>query len=100
MRGRGWGIRTDSATVPGAARWRPHPGGMGEGRPMSADQSGEAPRILLRVEDGVAVATLNRPEVLNAVDGSMRTALARLLEQVESDDSIRALVLTGAGRGF
>jgi enoyl-CoA hydratase/carnithine racemase len=67
---------------------------------MSADQSGEAPRILLRVEDGVAVATLNRPEVLNAVDGSMRTALARLLEQVEADDSIRALVLTGAGRGF
>src|SRR5262249_2168877 len=46
------------------------------------------------------VATLNRPEVLNAVDGPMRAALAEMVDEVGADDSIRALVLTGAGRGF
>ena len=76
---------------------------------MSAEQtngangqaSGEARRVELTVhEGGVAVATLNRPEVLNAVDGPMRTQLAQVIERVGADDSIRALVLTGAGRGF
>ena len=76
---------------------------------MSADRrsdangtsSGEPSRVTLtRHEGGVAIATLNRPEVLNAVDGPMRTDLARVLDEVHGDDSIRALVLTGAGRGF
>jgi enoyl-CoA hydratase/carnithine racemase len=62
---------------------------------MSADQ-----RVLLSVEDGIAVATLNRPDVLNAVDDQMRAELSAVLEQVGADDSIRALVVTGAGRGF
>lgn len=76
---------------------------------MHADQDGEVTgrsadeprRVELTVHDGgVAVATLNRPEVLNAVDGPMRAELARVVEQVGHDDTIRALVLTGAGRGF
>jgi enoyl-CoA hydratase/carnithine racemase len=86
----------ESATVPA----RLDDERRGGGTTMSADQTGEPPRIELRVEDGIAVATLNRPEVLNAVDGAMRTALARVVEQAEQDDSIRALILTGAGRGF
>jgi enoyl-CoA hydratase/carnithine racemase len=68
------------------------------------DPAGEAAnatrRVLLTVEDGVAVATLNRPEALNAVDGPMRAELARVVERVGEDDGIRALVITGAGRGF
>ena len=76
---------------------------------MSADQNGEATsvssgeprRVELTIhEGGVAVATLNRPEVLNAVDGQMRIELAQVVERVGHDDSIRALVITGAGRGF
>jgi enoyl-CoA hydratase/carnithine racemase len=72
-----------------------------QGSGSNGQTSGEARRVVLtRHAGGVAVATLNRPEVLNAVDGPMRTDLARMLEQVEADDSIRALILTGAGRGF
>jgi len=63
---------------------------------MSADE-----RVLLTIhESGVAVATLNRPDVLNAVDEELRGALARVVDQAHQDDSIRALVITGAGRGF
>ena len=65
------------------------------------DATGEHGRVLLTIhEGGVAVATLNRPDVLNAVDGEMRVDLGRVLERVAADDTIRALVLTGAGRGF
>jgi enoyl-CoA hydratase/carnithine racemase len=63
--------------------------------------SGEPRRVELTIhEGGVAVATLNRPEVLNAVDGPMRAELAQVVERVGHDDSIRALIITGAGRGF
>lgn len=63
---------------------------------MTADE-----RVLLTIhEDGVAVATLNRPDVLNAVDEELRAALARVVDRAHQDDEIRALVITGAGRGF
>ena len=55
--------------------------------------------ILYSVEEGVARVTLNRPDKLNSFNGQMhaevRAALARL-----TSDRARALVLTGAGRGF
>lgn len=51
-------------------------------------------------DDGVVVVTLNRPERLNAFDGVMREEICRMLQQIRSDDDARALVLTGAGRGF
>lgn len=50
--------------------------------------------------DGVAVLTLNRPERLNAVDEVMRDELMRTLGTLAADHSVRAVVLTGAGRGF
>lgn len=52
---------------------------------------------LLRREDGVAVVTLNRPEAGNAVNGEMRDALNEIWREVESDDDVRVIVLTGAG---
>jgi enoyl-CoA hydratase/carnithine racemase len=52
------------------------------------------------IENGVAIATLNRPEVRNAVDDRVRVELSEILERVASDDSLRALVLTGKGAGF
>jgi 2-(1,2-epoxy-1,2-dihydrophenyl)acetyl-CoA isomerase len=56
--------------------------------------------ILFDVGQGVATVTLNRPDVLNSFRRSMAAALIGALERVRDDDSLRAVVLTGAGRGF
>jgi 2-(1,2-epoxy-1,2-dihydrophenyl)acetyl-CoA isomerase len=56
--------------------------------------------LVLEQRGTVAVATLNRPERLNALDASLRRETLDLIARVAADDSIRALVLTGAGRGF
>ena len=51
-------------------------------------------------ERGIAVATLSRPEKLNAIDQTMFAELHELAHTVEHDDAIRVIVITGAGRGF
>lgn len=56
--------------------------------------------IELRVEAGIATLALNRPEKRNAMSDSMRTELIAALEQIAGDNSIRALILTGNGKGF
>src|SRR5215216_6863769 len=50
-------------------------------------------------DGGVLTITLNRPDVLNAFNASMHEAFAAALEEA-ADASVRAVVLTGAGRGF
>ena len=50
--------------------------------------------------DGVAVVRLNRPERLNAINEVMQTELRGTLGDLAADRSVRAVVLTGAGRGF
>ena len=49
---------------------------------------------------GVAVLRLNRPEKLNAIRPETVARLAALLDEIEADESTRALVVTGAGRAF
>lgn len=56
--------------------------------------------VLHRVTEGVSWITLNRPQALNAVTAEMREALIGLLESASADPEVRAVVLTGAGRGF
>ncbi len=56
--------------------------------------------MLERAADGVALATLNRPERLNAITFRMFEEWRALCDAVEADDEVRALVLTGAGRAF
>jgi enoyl-CoA hydratase/carnithine racemase len=56
--------------------------------------------VELAVEDGVAVVTLNRPEVRNAINDALRVEFVSTLEKVAADASIRAMVLTGRGKGF
>jgi len=51
-------------------------------------------------DNGVVIATMTRPEVLNALNGSMRIAIRQLVTDVKNDSSVRALVLTGAGKAF
>jgi enoyl-CoA hydratase/carnithine racemase len=52
------------------------------------------------VSDGVAVLTLNRPDRLNAWVPEMQVRYFDLLEQAAADPDVRAIVVTGAGRGF
>jgi len=59
-----------------------------------------SPLIQLRTEDGIAILTLDRPEVRNAVNDDMRGELMAALDRVNRDDGVRALVLTGAGKAF
>jgi enoyl-CoA hydratase/carnithine racemase len=57
----------------------------------------------IRVEtprEGVLLATLDRPEKLNAIDRRMFAELSELCGRLEDDDEVRVAVLTGAGRGF
>lgn len=55
---------------------------------------------LERPREGVAVVRLDRPERLNAINEAMQTELGRALGELAADRSVRAIVLTGAGRGF
>ena len=56
--------------------------------------------LLARVERGVAVVTLNRPDRRNALSTEMLAGLAAVLDGLERADDVGALLLTGAGRGF
>jgi 2-(1,2-epoxy-1,2-dihydrophenyl)acetyl-CoA isomerase len=50
--------------------------------------------------DGIATITLNRPESLNSMTDGLMSGLAERFARVESDEDVRVVVLTGAGRGF
>ncbi len=56
--------------------------------------------ILYEERGAVAVVTLNRPDNLNSFDLAMHQALWHALDQAEANRTVRALVVTGAGRGF
>jgi len=56
--------------------------------------------ILYDVAQGVGTITLNRPAVLNAVNPQMIEELHQVLNNINQDSHVRAIVLTGAGRGF
>jgi|TARA_B100000959_G_scaffold42209_1_gene42460 enoyl-CoA hydratase/carnithine racemase len=56
--------------------------------------------ILYEVEDGVLTITLNRPDKLNAFTGVMLTEIIDAMDRADADDDVRAIIFTGAGRGF
>ncbi|HKW12673.1 MAG TPA: 2-(1,2-epoxy-1,2-dihydrophenyl)acetyl-CoA isomerase PaaG [Gemmatimonadaceae bacterium] len=56
--------------------------------------------ILFEIEQGVARLTLNRPDVLNSFNRAMARELCDALSGIGRDNSVRAVLLTGAGRGF
>ncbi len=56
--------------------------------------------LLADVQDGVAVLTMNRPDRRNAMSDAMMTAMERVLREVEVDDAVGCVVLTGAGGAF
>ena len=55
------------------------------------------PELLKSVSDGVAIVTLNRPERRNAIDAALCDSLLSTLEELQFDDAVRVVILTGAG---
>ena len=52
-------------------------------------------------KDGsIGIATINRPEALNALNSTVISELEQLLTEIEKDDALRALIITGEGRSF
>src|SRR5256885_5765460 len=58
------------------------------------------PSILVSLEEGVLTITLNRPEKLNAFNSEMHKLLRGAMDRAIDEPAVRALLLTGAGRGF
>src|SRR5690348_14119359 len=56
--------------------------------------------VLFEVRDGVALLTFNRPDRLNAWTPELQTRYFDLLDECAGREDVRAIVLTGAGRGF
>lgn len=56
--------------------------------------------LIYEEQDHIATLTLNRPERLNALGDTLRDDLHHAIERASDDDAIRAIILTGAGRGF
>jgi 2-(1,2-epoxy-1,2-dihydrophenyl)acetyl-CoA isomerase len=56
--------------------------------------------VVVRIHDGVGLIQLNRPEKMNAIGALTRKQLGDAIKQVERDDAVRVVVLTGAGRAF
>jgi len=58
------------------------------------------PMVLYAIDESIATITLHRPEKLNAIGPAMRDELLRALDSLTANTQIRALVITGYGRGF
>ena len=58
------------------------------------------PNVLFELRGAVALVTLNRPQSLNSFTRAMHRELWAALDRIEADAGVRALVITGAGRGF
>ena len=56
--------------------------------------------LVERIDDALIGITMNRPDRLNAIDDSFIEAMHAALDRVEAEPDVRAVVLTGAGRGF
>ncbi|MFQ5399254.1 MAG: enoyl-CoA hydratase/isomerase family protein [Anaerolineae bacterium] len=56
--------------------------------------------LLYQLEDGIATVTLNRPDVLNAVNMEMRLDFTALMDELFFNEEVKLVIFTGAGRGF
>ncbi|MEN8245305.1 MAG: enoyl-CoA hydratase/isomerase family protein [Thermodesulfobacteriota bacterium] len=61
---------------------------------------GDYTKILLEKKEQIAIITLNQPDKLNAISLEMKSELYAALVDVEADESIHVVILTGAGRAF
>lgn len=71
-----------------------------EARQGAQDRMTQQDTVLSRLADGVLTLTLNRPDRLNAFNEAMHRSLRTGIERARDDTGVRAVLLTGAGRGF
>jgi enoyl-CoA hydratase/carnithine racemase len=64
------------------------------------EAAGSPQQLTYQVSGGIATITLNRPERLNAFTQQMAEEFMSALDVVDGDDDVRAVIVTGAGRGF
>ena len=57
-------------------------------------------KVLYERDGRIARITLNRPEVLNAIDDDLPRELAAAVERADADEAVHVIVLAGAGRAF
>ena len=57
-------------------------------------------QIIYAVEDNILTITLNRPERINAFTDQMMTEMVDAFDRADADDDVKAIIITGAGRGF
>ena len=57
-------------------------------------------QITTRIEDGIMVLTMNRPDRMNAFTGTMMNEMIQACDEADANDDVRAMVVTGAGRAF
>ena len=57
-------------------------------------------KVLYEVDDRIARITLNRPDVMNAIDGEIPQALADCVARANADPAVHVIVLSGAGAAF
>src|ERR1700722_20994156 len=72
---------------PGMTQWK-------ERSPMAYET------IKYEVAEQILTITLNRPDKLNAFNATMQKEMIDAFDQADKDDNIRAIIVTGAGRGF
>jgi enoyl-CoA hydratase len=85
--------RTTASATPAVAR-------SSAPEPPQEKTTMAAPSVLCSVDGRVATITLNRPELLNAIDETMPRLIRAAVEQANADDGVHAIVITGAGRAF
>ena len=56
--------------------------------------------VTLAIADGIATVTLNRPDKMNALSEDMYIDLTRVFAELQTDEDVRAVILTGAGKAF
>ncbi|MCZ7666377.1 MAG: enoyl-CoA hydratase-related protein [Chloroflexi bacterium] len=56
--------------------------------------------LIYEIQDNVAILTMNRPERRNALNAQLNADLLSAFQQAQADETVRAVVLTGAGKGF
>ena len=56
--------------------------------------------VLVKLHDGVATVTLNRPDAMNALNRELRLRFAETVYRLEEDPEVKVMILTGAGRAF
>jgi crotonobetainyl-CoA hydratase len=69
-------------------------------QPTPVQPASASDAVLFERRGHLAIVTLNRPEVLNAVDGDMARRAGEVLEEIDGDPDLRAAIITGSGRAF